>query len=249
MVKFCRNCGKELEHSTDDICSSCGAHSIKATAFCRYCGHPTTADNAICTYCGSAIKPLPSGARIWSEKTKQLMRAGKIANLIIVITGVTAYVIFALPHNVTKAVTTATGDAVMARTGYTTLPIQGIVAVPEGIPPLQWRSGARDAVAIATNATRQLTIYAVRIDHSANATVATRLDEVTDNCSFKSSNENIATVTSSGFVQVRSAGQANITATYSAPPGSDNLSNAAAGKIPATFTVDILVNAAPNGIQ
>lgn len=250
MVKFCRNCGKELAHSSVQTCTSCGAHSVKATSFCRFCGHTTTAGDDICAHCGSTIKPLPTSARVWSEKTKKLMKAGKIVNLTIVIAGVTAYVIFTLPPNLTKAVTTATGDAVMSSTGYTALPVRNIVAVPFGIPPWQVPRGFHYALAVATNATRQLTIYAVRINTTSdNATKAARLDEVTGNCSFKSSDENIATVNASGFVQVRSAGQANITAIYTAPAGTANMSNAAAGKIATTFTVDVLVNAEVGGIS
>lgn len=249
MVKFCRNCGKELVGGAGETCTSCGSHSVKSKAFCRYCGRPTGADDVVCAHCGAAIKPLSAGARIWSEKTKKLMKAGKVVNLVIVITGITAYVIFALPQDLTKSVQTATGDAVKAGTGYTALPVRSIVAVPNGVPPLHFREGAQYATTIATNATRQLTIYAVRINTSDNATKATRLDVVTGNCSFLSSNENIATVNASGFVQVRSEGKANITAIYTAPAGTANLSNAAAGKIPVTFTVDILVNAGPGGIQ
>ena len=96
------------------------------------------------------------------------------------------------------------------------------------------------------NSTRQLTIYAVRINTTDNSTVGTRLDDVTGNCSFKSSDESIATVNGSGFVLVTGHGYANITASYTAPPGTANLSNAAAGKIPVTFTVDVLVDAHEN---
>ncbi len=246
VVKFCRSCGKELTHSSDQTCASCGARSVKATAFCRFCGHPTTVGDAICAHCGSAIKPLPARARIWTEKTKKQMKSGKLVSVTLVIAGVIAYVIFALPHNFTKAVVTAIGDAVMSSTGYTASPIQSIVAVPDRIP--LYNDDPQTPVPypppIALNGTRQLTIYAVRIDASDNATTATRLDDVTGNCSFNSSDENIATVNASGFVQVRGAGQAYITAIYTAPAGTANMSNAAAGKIPTTFTVNVLVDAA-----
>ena len=249
MVKFCRNCGKELAHSSDQTCTSCGSRSVKATSFCRYCGHPTKVDEAVCSHCGSPIRTLPAHARVWSEKTKKLMKAGIIVNLTLIVVGVMAYVILALPRNLTKSVATAAGDAVMASTGYTPFPVRSIVSVPNGVPLYEWLEWSLHPTAIATNATRQLTIYAVRINTTDNATVATRLDDVTGNCSFTSSDENIATVNASGFVQVRGAGQAYITAIYTAPAGTANMSNAAAGKIPTTFTVNVLVNAAVDGIQ
>lgn len=249
MLKFCRNCGKALAESSSTACPFCHSHPVKSAAFCRYCGHPTNIENSICANCGSSIKPLPASARIFSEKAQKLIKAGKVVNLSIVFTGLAVYGILVLPPKLTKSIQTVAGDAVMASTGYTALPVRNIASVPNGVPPLHFREGAQFATAIATNATRQLTIYAVRTNISDNGTKATRLDDVTANCTFKSSNENIATVNASGFVQVRSAGQANITATYIGPPGSSNLSNAATGKIPTIFTVDVLVNAAAGGIQ
>ena len=249
MIKFCRHCGSELAGESVDICPSCGSHAVKATEFCRHCGRPTTKTDTVCGHCGAATKPIPAKAWVLSDKTKRLVKAGKIINLVLIITAITLYVVFALPHKFKKSVSMAADDAVMATTGYTALPIRNIVAVPNGIPPLHFREGARDATPIATNATRQLTIYAVRIDNTNNSTVATRLDDVTANCSFFTSNEKIATVNASGFVQVRSAGQANITASFTGPAGTSNLSNASAGKVPVTFTVNVLVNAAAGGIQ
>ncbi len=246
MVKFCRNCGNELAHSSDQTCTSCGAPSTKATDFCRFCGHPTKVDEAVCSHCGSPIRALPASARIWSEKTKKQKKASKIFNLTLVIAGVITYVILALPHNFTKAVATATGDAVMASTGYTVLPVQSISSIPNEIPIFD---GLRYPLAIALNGTRQLTIYAIRINTTDNATVSTRLDDVTGNCSFTSSDEKIATVNASGFVQIRGAGRAKLTAIYTGPAGTANLSNAAAGKIPTTFTVNVPVYAAAGGIQ
>ena len=140
MIKFCRNCGNELSHPTDKTCPTCSSNPTKATAFCRFCGHPTTAGDAVCAHCGSPIKPLPASARIWSEKTKKQKKASKIFDLTFVIAGVVVYVILALPHNFTKAVATATGDAVMASTGYTVLPVRNIFAVPDRIPTLSFNN-------------------------------------------------------------------------------------------------------------
>ncbi len=64
---------------------------------------------------------------------------------------------------------------------------------------------------------------------------------VTAKCIFQSSNNDIATVTSGGLVKGVSPGNANINVSYTAIPGSANLSSAAKGKVPITITITVPV--------
>ena len=94
----------------------------------------------------------------------------------------------------------------------------------------------------------QLTINALyRNTTTINATGAGRIEEVTANCTYKSSNDKIAKVTSGGLIQAVAVGSATITVTYTAAPGSANMSAASAGKAPITVTttVPIIVTKLP----
>lgn len=242
MVKFCRSCGQELAVSTDKTCASCASNAVKSADYCRYCGHHTTVEDATCAYCGAAIKPLPSSMRTLFEHPRLSAKMGKIVNLSIVSVMVVSYVVFSLPKSITKPVTTATSDAVMAATGYTTLPLNSIEASPPLIPELPNYGMTYVPPGITVNTIRQLTIYAVyKNTTSANATKAVRLVNITDNCTYTSTNEAIVTVNQSGAVKATGPGTINITISYTAAPGSPNMSTASDGKKPETFTTKVQV--------
>ena len=242
MIKFCRNCGQELPASTDKACTNCASNPVKATAYCRYCGHPTNVEDATCPHCGSAIKPLPGSVRTLFEHPRLSVKMGKIVNLSIISVMVVSYVVFSLPKSITKPVKNATSDAVMASTGYTALPLSSISVVPPLIPQLVTYGQTYVPPGITVNTTRQLTVYAVyKNTNSANATKADRLEDITDNCTYTSGNENIATVDQSGLVKATGPGSINITIAFTAAPGSANMSTASEGKKPVTFTTRVEV--------
>ncbi|MDO8716780.1 MAG: Ig-like domain-containing protein, partial [Dehalococcoidales bacterium] len=58
-----------------------------------------------------------------------------------------------------------------------------------------------------------------------------RWEDVTDKAVFVSNNPQVATVSSSGFVQGVSPGEATISITYTAVPGSANRTSSAEGKV------------------
>ena len=167
---------------------------------------------------------------------------GKVVNLSIVSVMVASYVVFSLPKTITKPVKQAASDAVAASTGYTALPLNSIVITPPLIPELIVYMFTYNPPGITVNTTRQITVYAVyRNANTENATKAIRSVDVTTNCTYQSSNEKVATCNASGVVLATGSGAANITAFYTAAPGSANMSNAAEGKIPVTFTANVLV--------
>ncbi len=254
MVKFCRNCGKELAESQDKTCPHCGASAVKATAHCRYCGKPTTYQDVVCPTCGASVKPLPGSARGLFEKSK-LAKWGKIVDLTLVVLLVSAYVIFSLPKSITRPIKSAASDAVMASTGYTALPLDSISSIPTQIPlgnPIAQIAGFYgNGNAVVFNVfepgdTRVLSIYATYKNDAGSS----RFDLVTGNCTFRSSNENIAKVDGTGAVTAVADGTAYISVNFTAPPGSDNRSAAAVGKVPVTFTarVKVIVTTLPPGL-
>ncbi|MDO8715879.1 MAG: hypothetical protein Q7J73_03605, partial [Dehalococcoidales bacterium] len=172
------------------------------------------------------------------------IKLGKIVNLTIVAILVTAYIVFSLPPSVTKPVKAAASDAILATTGYTALPLHSLAVTPPQIPPLHNIGEVLVPEGIFVNATRQLTVYAVFKNFTAtNTTKATRVEDVTANSSYRSSNANVATVNGSGFIVAMAPGSTNVTISYTASPGSANLSAAAEGKTPitVTFTVPVTV--------
>jgi hypothetical protein len=241
MIKFCRSCGQEMSEPTEKTCPHCASNAIKATAFCRYCGHPTSVEDATCRHCGSSIKPLPSSIRTLFEYPRLSTRMGKIINLSIVAVLVVAYIVFTLPKSVTKPVKQAASNAVMANTGYTTMPLTGIEITPPLIPELMVYYFTYTPPGITVNSTRQITVYArYQSANSENGTKATRIVDITTNCTYQSSDEKVATCNASGVVRATGHGGANITAFYTAAPGSTNMSNAGGGKMPVTFTAKVL---------
>ena len=244
MIKFCRNCGKELAAAEDKVCKSCGANAIKSTTYCRYCGRPTNIEDATCSHCGSSIKPLPSSVRTLFEYPRLSVKMGKAVNLSIVFVMVAAYIIFALPQSITKPIQAKTADIVFESTGYSALPLNSISVYPTTVPRLNDAPGG--AFYFDVNATWPLNVYAVyknttTVNTTANATKATRLEEVTANCTYQSSDTKIATVDGNGVVRAISPGLARITVSYTAAPGSANMSSAAQGKLPITVTASVPV--------
>ena len=241
---FCRNCGKGLD-GTPEICANCGSHPVKATAFCRYCGNATNAQDLMCPTCGAAIKKI-------AEPAKKAPRHPvlTVLNILAIALVVSLYIWLSLPPKVAKPIKAAASDAMLAATGYTSLPLHSISAAPPVIPPQRSVENFYMPVGLNINGTQQLTIYAVyKNTTGANATKATRLEEVTADSTYKSSNEKIATVNATGFVRAVALGAANITVSYTAAPGSANLSAAAEGKAPITVTVivPVLVTGPPVG--
>ena len=245
---FCRNCGNDLTGASDKTCASCGADAVKATSFCRYCGKPTGVQDIICQGCGSAIKPIPSAVKALNKGNPRHLKLSKRISLTFVVIVVTLYIVLSLPPKVTKPIKDAVSDVVVATIGYTTFPLSSLSAVPPVIPPQRFVENFNMPVGVNINATQQLTVYAVFENKgSNNATEGTRLEEVTDEAVYKSSDDKIATVSATGFVRAVSPGSADIIISYTAVPGSANLSAASQGKVPITVstTVPILVNNTP----
>ena len=248
---FCRSCGKGLVVTPDRTCTGCGANTVKATSFCRYCGKHTSVHDLTCPTCGSAIKPIPSSIKALNKENPTLIKLSKIINLTIVVAFVTLYIVFSLPPKVTNPVKAAASDAMLATTGYTSLPLNSLSATPAIIPSLGNVGEVFMPPNFAPNATRQLTIYAIykNIINTNNATKATRIEDVTANSTYKSSNDKVATVTSGGFIRAVGPGEANITASYTVAPGSANISSAAQGKVPITVTVTVPVSVAHRSVS
>ncbi|MDO8717038.1 MAG: Ig-like domain-containing protein, partial [Dehalococcoidales bacterium] len=179
------------------------------------------------------------------------IKLGKIVNLTIVAILVTAYIVFSLPPSVTKPVKAAASDAILATTGYTSLPLNSLTATPAIIPSLANVGEVDMPPSFAPNATRQLTIYAIYKNTiiTNNATKATRIEDVTANSTYKSSNDKVATVTSGGFIRAVAPGEAKITASYTVVPGSANISSPAQGKVPVTVTVTVPVSVANRSVE
>ena len=240
MLKFCRTCGNELPHADDKVCNSCGTNAVKGTTYCRYCGHPTSVEDSICSFCGASIKPLPSNVRSLFEYPRLSAKMGKIINLTIVVVVIVTYTVFALPKSIRKPAVQAASDTIQASTGFTALPLDHIEITPPRIPPIAIVMFDPQPAVIAPNTTRQLTVYAIyKATTTENGTRAIRSVDVTDNCTFSTEDAKVATVNASGVVRSIGSGATNITASYTAAPGSANMSNAAQGKIPVTFTANV----------
>ena len=158
-----------------------------------------------------------------------------------------------IPHKVAKTIQAATSDAVLATTGYTALPLNSISSTPPRIPHTDPRPMIRNfiegntnfipfVVVFAPNDTSQLTINALyRNTASSNGSADGRVEDVTGNSTYKSSNTMIVTVTSGGLVQGVSVGTADILVSYTAPAGTANRTDAARGKTPITVTTTVPV--------
>lgn len=244
MIKFCRNCGMELAAADDKLCKSCGANAVKATTYCRYCGRPTSVEDITCLHCGASIKPLPGSVRSLFEHPRLSARMGKVVNLSIVSVMVASYVVFSLPKSVTKPIQAKTADVVFTSTGYTALPLTALSTFPTKIPMVNDAPG--NALYFRVKDTQQLTAYAIykSTDVTANnATKASRVEEVTVNCTFVSNNPSVATVTPEGLVTAVALGTTNVVISYTAVPGSANMSSGARteGRKPITVTFTVTV--------
>ena len=236
---FCRNCGKKLV-GTPDTCASCGADPVGAAAFCRFCGNATDAQTIWCPKCGSALRVIAKSEGALKKKQSLL---SVILKIVVVVAIISTYTFFTLPPRAVKTVKNTASDIVMASTGYTALPLDSISAFPTTIPRLNDAPG--NAVVFRVDYTEQFTVYAIYKNITVdNTTKATRLEEVTDKAVYQSSNENIVTVNDSGFVRGIAVGTADITISYTAAPGSSNMTAAAiaAGKEPITVTFRVPVN-------
>ncbi len=260
MVKFCRNCGKELAHSSDQTCTSCGDSSDKATAFCRFCGGATTAQEVICPKCGSAIGVTATSIGTSTKLARgRLTRTRVILGILAVVTFVSLFAVFVLlPGTALRRLQSAASSVVIAALGYSSIPLNSISASPSTIP--EFLFAEKDALPgemtedfiFPVNATHQLNIIAhYQKPTTRNAAATGRMEDVTAKSTYRSSNDKIATVTSGGLVQGVSVGLANITASYTAAPGSANLSALAAGKIPITVSVvvPVAVNITFTGVK
>ena len=119
--------------------------------------------------------------------------------------------------------------------------MDSITASPNEIPLPVYTEADTGAV-FAVDRTQQLVIYAQYMNNTAGGDVRTgRSKVVTDKCIFQSGNNDIASVTSGGLVKGVAPGKTNIDVSYTAIPGSANLSSAAQGKVPVTFTVRVPV--------
>jgi len=234
LIKFCRNCGKELA-GTATICTKCGASPVNATAFCRYCGNTTNAQDLSCPKCGAALS-----ARWLKEdiveaiKQKNRVYVPKKWKMTIIVTIFSLYTLATLPPRVViKPLSSATSDLVLGATGYTAFPLASISASPRRLPPPPPEGRPGDYFLFTVNSTQQLFVTANYIDATRNKSAASgQWEDVTDKAVFVSNNPQVATVSSSGFVQGVSTGEATITITYTAVPGSANRTSSAEGKVP-----------------
>ncbi len=238
MLLFCRNCGKELSLTAEKTCVHCGSKPTRGTAYCRYCGKPTGVDDAVCRTCGAAIRPIPGMLRSVNPKKQKLVKLGIAVNLVIVIGFVSAYAVLSMPKSVTRQLKSAAATVIMDSTGYKTLPLSAIAVVPQSIPPFDEPVEALRDVnenftpeGVAVNTTYQLTVFAVYQSAAK--------EDVTGKAVFKSNNELVATVSDTGLVTAVGSGATTITITYTAAPGSSNLSGASAGKVPITVSFDV----------
>jgi hypothetical protein len=163
---------------------------------------------------------------------------------------VSTYLFLASPPAAVEPVVTAASNLVVASVGYTAIPLDSIIASPPVLPRVTQYAFTYVKPGIPVNTTEQLTIYAVYKEPttqgkfpSRNTATASagRFEDVTDKAVFQSSNTAAVTVTADGIIRAVASGAANITVSYTAIPGSANLTAAAEGKIPITVTVNVSV--------
>ena len=240
---FCRNCGKELD-GTPEVCANCGAQPVNATSFCRFCGNTTNAQDLTCPKCGVPIRILAKyGEASNKEGQGQFTTTNMGLKILAAVTFVSFYAWMSVPPRMTiQPLKAAASDLVLSTTGYTALPLNSLSATPPIIPPPRSIEQVYIIQGITVNSTQQLTVYAIyKNTTTSNTTTIGRSEDVTANCTYQSSNDKIATVTSGGLVQAVARGSANITTSYTASPGSANISSAAQGKVPITVTVTVPV--------
>lgn len=229
---FCRNCGKEIA-GNPALCANCGSPPVKGTSFCRYCGGVTSDQDVVCPKCEAAIKVTGKAEQGWSRKTKKRLI---VAAAIFVI----LYAVLATPADIIiKPLKNAVSGFILRTIGYTSIPLNSISANPSVIPLPAYNDRADNVARFSVDQTQQLTISA---KYTKNASTSSGISkDVTNNCTFQSSDEQVAKVTSTGRVQGIAPGTADISVSYTAIPGSSDFSSASKGKIPITLTISVPV--------
>ena len=242
---LCSNCGKELV-GIPAICEDCGTGPEPEPNPCPSCGSGTHVRAIACPKCGAALEATAGPGK----KGRGLRSISIVFNIVIAVVFVSTYLFLASPPAAVEPVVTAASNLVVASVGYTAIPLDSIIASPPVLPRVTQYAFTYVKPGIPVNTTEQLTIYAVYKEPttqgkfpSRNTATASagRFEDVTDKAVFQSSNTAVVTVTADGLIQAVASGAANITVSYTAIPGSANLTAAAEGKIPITVTVNVSV--------
>ncbi len=242
---LCSNCGKELV-GIPAICEDCGTGPEPEPNPCPSCGSGTHVRAIACPKCGAALEATAGPGK----KGRGLRSISIVFNIVIAVVFVSTYLFLASPPAAVEPVVTAASNLVVASVGYTAIPLDSIIASPPVLPRVTQYFFTYVVPGIPVNTTEQLTIYAVYKEPttqgkfpSRNTATASagRFEDVTDKAVFQSSNTAAVTVTADGLVRAVASGTANITVSYTAIPGSANLTAAAEGKIPITVTVNVSV--------
>ena len=240
---LCSNCGKELV-GIPAICEDCGTGPEPEPNPCPSCGSGTHVRAIACPKCGAALEATAGPGK----KGRGLRSISIVFNIVIAVVFVSTYLFLASPPAAVEPVVTAASNLVVASVGYTAIPLDSIIASPPVLPRVTQYAFTYVKPGIPVNTTEQLTIYAVYKEPttqgkfpSRNTATASagRFEDVTDKAVFQSSNTAAVTVTADGLVRAVASGAANITVSYTAIPGSANLTAAAEGKIPITVTVNV----------
>ena len=240
---LCSNCGKELV-GIPAICEDCGTGPEPEPNPCPSCGSGTHVRAIACPKCGAALEATAGPGK----KGRGLRSISIVFNIVIAVVFVSTYLFLASPPAAVEPVVTAASNLVVASVGYTAIPLDSIIASPPVLPRVTQYFFTYVVPGIPVNTTEQLTIYAVYKEPttqgkfpSRNTATASagRFEDVTDKAVFQSSNTAAVTVTADGLVRAVASGTANITVSYTAIPGSANLTAAAEGKIPITVTVNV----------
>jgi hypothetical protein len=240
---LCSNCGKELV-GIPAICEDCGTGPEPEPNPCPSCGSGTHVRAIACPKCGAALEATAGPGK----KGRGLRSISIVFNIVIAVVFVSTYLFLASPPAAVEPVVTAASNLVVASVGYTAIPLDSIIASPPVLPRVTQYAFTYVKPGIPVNTTEQLTIYAVYKEPttqgkfpSRNTATASagRFEDVTDKAVFQSSNTAVVTVTADGLIQAVASGAANITVSYTAIPGSANLTAAAEGKIPITVTVNV----------
>ena len=240
---LCSNCGKELV-GIPAICEDCGTGPEPEPNPCPSCGSGTHVRAIACPKCGAALEATAGPGK----KGRGLRSISIVFNIVIAVVFVSTYLFLASPPAAVEPVVTAASNLVVASVGYTAIPLDSIIASPPALPPTYVIPGHTFFLGMPVNTIDQLTIYAVykkpttqgKFPSRNTATAsAGRFEDVTDKAVFQSSNTAVVTVTADGLIQAVASGAANITVSYTAIPGSANLTAAAEGKIPITVTVNV----------
>ena len=231
---FCRNCGKDIA-GHPKVCPNCNSSPISGSSFCRYCGAATTDQDATCPKCEAALKATGNAGKGLSKTAKKRLIALGVAVVLV-------YAVLATPTRVIiKPLQTAISNIILSTTGYTAMPLQAISAKPFAIPVPEY--DLQQGINIARFSVGQTQQLAISAEYTTDGSTSSGVSkDVTSKCTFQCSNDQVATVSSAGLVTAVGNGDATITVSYTAIPGTSDRANAAQGKIPKTFTVSVAVN-------